>query len=173
VKLIAHLHPVSNVKKYWNCSNTKRPILIVTRQSFLQYDDDDDDDDPFIPLKRLFTHPGKGKKYLFPPKNIQMALGPTQPPIQKVWQAVSSKAKWLHCETRQSPQSKADVKNEWSYTSTGPIRLNGLRRDFIFTTGINYWLLGYLKTILYSADCTAPSVREIYEFQLRKIHKDV
>jgi hypothetical protein len=47
-----------------------------------------------------------------------MALGPTQPPIQLVWWAVSSGVKRPGCEADHSPPSSAEVKNAWSYLPT-------------------------------------------------------
>jgi hypothetical protein len=46
------------------------------------------------------------------------ALGPTQPPIQWVPGALSLGVKQPVCEPDHSPPSSAEVKNEWSYTST-------------------------------------------------------
>jgi hypothetical protein len=46
------------------------------------------------------------------------ALGPTQPPIQWVLEALSLGVKWLESEVDHSSPSSAEVKNAWSYTST-------------------------------------------------------
>jgi hypothetical protein len=46
------------------------------------------------------------------------ALGPTQPPIQRVRRPL--------CEADHSPQSTAEVKNAWNYTSTASMRLHGM-----------------------------------------------
>jgi hypothetical protein len=51
-------------------------------------------------------------------------LGPTQPPIQWVPQALFLGIKRPGREADHSPPSSADVKNAWSYTSTPPIRLH-------------------------------------------------
>jgi hypothetical protein len=48
----------------------------------------------------------------------RMALGPTQPPIQWVTGVLSLRIKRPGRETDHSPPSSAEVKNEWSYTST-------------------------------------------------------
>jgi hypothetical protein len=68
------------------------------------------------------------------------ALGPTQPPIQWLPEAVFLKVKWPGREADHSPLSSAEVKNAWSYTSTPPIRLYGVvlslkkyRNNFAFT----------------------------------------
>jgi hypothetical protein len=45
-------------------------------------------------------------------------LGPTQPSIQWVPEALSPEVKRPGCETDHSPPSSAEVKNAWSYTST-------------------------------------------------------
>jgi hypothetical protein len=54
------------------------------------------------------------------------ALGPTQPLIQLVPAALSLGIKRPGREADHSPPSSAEVKNAWSYTSTPPIRLNGV-----------------------------------------------
>jgi hypothetical protein len=54
------------------------------------------------------------------------ALGPTQPPIQWVPWALSLGLKWPEREADHSPPSSAEVNNEWSYSSTPPIRLHGV-----------------------------------------------
>jgi hypothetical protein len=54
------------------------------------------------------------------------ALGPTQPPIQWVLEALSLGVKRPGRETDHSPPSTAEVKNAWSYTSTPPVRLHGV-----------------------------------------------
>jgi hypothetical protein len=52
------------------------------------------------------------------------ALGPTQPPIQWVPGSLSLGVKRLGCEADHSPPSVPRSKNEWSCTSTPPIRLH-------------------------------------------------
>jgi hypothetical protein len=54
------------------------------------------------------------------------AVGPNQPPIQWVLGALSLGIKRDGSETDHSPPSSAEVNNAWSYTSTPPIRLNGV-----------------------------------------------
>jgi hypothetical protein len=54
------------------------------------------------------------------------ALGPTQPPIQWVPGALSLGIKWPGREADHSPQSNAEVKNAWSYTSAPPVHLHGV-----------------------------------------------
>jgi hypothetical protein len=53
------------------------------------------------------------------------ALGPTQPPIQRVPGALPVGIKRPGREAYHSPPSSAEVKNAWSYTSILPIRLHG------------------------------------------------
>jgi hypothetical protein len=54
------------------------------------------------------------------------ALGPTQPPIQWVPWTLSLGVKRPGLEADHSLPSSAEVKNDWSYTSTPPIRLHGV-----------------------------------------------
>jgi hypothetical protein len=54
------------------------------------------------------------------------ALGPTQPPIQWGPGALYLGVKRPGREADHSSPCSAGVKNEWSYTSTPPIRLNGV-----------------------------------------------
>jgi hypothetical protein len=54
------------------------------------------------------------------------ALGTTQPPIQWVRGALSLGIKGSGREADQSPQSNADVKNAWRFTSSSPILLHGM-----------------------------------------------
>jgi hypothetical protein len=56
----------------------------------------------------------------------QLALGPTQPPVQWLPEALSLGVKRLGCDADHSPPPNAKVKNSWSYTSTPPIRLHGV-----------------------------------------------
>jgi hypothetical protein len=53
-------------------------------------------------------------------------LGLTQPPIQRVPGALSMGVKQPGREADHSLPSSAEVKNEWSHTSTPPIRLHGV-----------------------------------------------
>jgi hypothetical protein len=54
------------------------------------------------------------------------ALGPTQPPIQRLPAALSLVVKRPGREADHSPPPSAEVKNAWSYTTTPPIRLHGV-----------------------------------------------
>jgi hypothetical protein len=56
----------------------------------------------------------------------RIALGLTQPPIQWLPVALSLGIKWPGRAADHSPPSSAEVKNAWSYTSTPPIRSNGV-----------------------------------------------
>jgi len=53
-------------------------------------------------------------------------LGPTQPPTQWVPGALFVEVKLSESEADYSPPSSVKVKNAWRYTSTPPIRLNGV-----------------------------------------------
>jgi hypothetical protein len=67
---------------------------------------------------------------LVPDKNIaqvsRMAVGPTQPPIQWVPEALSLGVKWPGHEADHSPPSSAKVKIAWNYTSTPNMSLYGM-----------------------------------------------
>jgi hypothetical protein len=54
---------------------------------------------------------------------------PTQPPIQKVPEAVSLGVKRPGREIDHYPLSKAEVKNGWSYTSIESTCIHGAYRD--------------------------------------------
>jgi hypothetical protein len=54
------------------------------------------------------------------------ALGSTQHPIQWVPGALSLGLKLPQREADHSPPSSVEVKNEWRYTFTPPIRLHGV-----------------------------------------------
>jgi hypothetical protein len=54
------------------------------------------------------------------------ALGPTQPPIQRVSEALSLGIKRPGREADHSPPSSAEVQNAWRYTSTPLIRLHSV-----------------------------------------------
>jgi hypothetical protein len=45
-------------------------------------------------------------------------LGPTQPPVERVPAAFSSRIKWQGREADHSPQCSVEINNAWSYTST-------------------------------------------------------
>jgi hypothetical protein len=57
---------------------------------------------------------------------FRQALGPTEPPIQWVSEAVSLGVKQPGREGDHSPPSSAYVKNAWRYNSIPPIRLHGV-----------------------------------------------
>jgi hypothetical protein len=54
------------------------------------------------------------------------ALGPAQPPIQFVPGALSLGIKRPEREANHSPPPRTEVKNARYYTSTPPVRLNGV-----------------------------------------------
>jgi hypothetical protein len=53
-------------------------------------------------------------------------LGSTDPPIQWVLSVISAGVKRPEHEADHSSQLSAEVKNAWSFTSTPPLRLQGL-----------------------------------------------
>jgi hypothetical protein len=54
------------------------------------------------------------------------ALGPTQPPLQWVPEALSPEVKQPGREADHSPPSSAEGKNAWRYTSTLLVFLHGM-----------------------------------------------
>jgi len=56
----------------------------------------------------------------------RLALGPTQPPVQWVPEALSLGVKQLGYEADHSPPSSSEVKNVWSYIATPPVCFSGM-----------------------------------------------
>jgi hypothetical protein len=56
-------------------------------------------------------------------------LGPIQPPNQRVISVLSLEVKRPGCEAGHSPPSSAEVKKEWSYTSTPTMCHHGEYRE--------------------------------------------
>jgi hypothetical protein len=79
--------------------------------------------------------------FLFTTASIS-ALGPTQPPIQGIPEALSLGVKRPGRKADHSPPPSAEVKNAWSYTSNLPIRLHGA--VFKFSTGTTLPLPFYI-----------------------------
>jgi len=71
------------------------------------------------------SFPGGLGIFLFNTASIP-ALGPTQPPIQRVPRALSLAVKRPGNKADHSPPPSSEVNNEWSYTSTPPLRLHGM-----------------------------------------------
>jgi hypothetical protein len=70
------------------------------------------------------------------PTTSRPALGPNQHPVQK-YQGLCPGVTWPGREVAHSLPSSAEVKNEWSYTSTSYIRLHGVVR-YSFTLHCPY-----------------------------------
>jgi hypothetical protein len=64
--------------------------------------------------------------FLFATSVSRPAPGPNQPPIPWVPGAPSLGVKRWRRESNHSPPTGAEIKNEWSYTSTPPIGLHGV-----------------------------------------------
>jgi hypothetical protein len=60
----------------------------------------------------------KGQGFILLTTAFRLALGPSQPHNQLALGSVSLGVKWSVRKTNNSPQSSAEVKNEWSYIST-------------------------------------------------------
>jgi hypothetical protein len=69
--------------------------------------------------------PGRGKNFLFS-RSSRPALGPTQPPIQRVLGTLSPGVKRLGCEADHSPPASAEVKKNVDLYIHSPIRLHGV-----------------------------------------------
>jgi hypothetical protein len=67
---------------------------------------------------------GDGNSYLH--YHVQNGCIATQPPIQWVSEALSLRLKRPGREADHSPPCCTEVKNEWSYTSTPPVRPHGV-----------------------------------------------
>jgi hypothetical protein len=84
------------------------------------------------------------------------ALGPTQLPIQWVTGDLPLGVKQPEREADHSPPYSAEVKNEWSYTSSPPIRLNGMMLNLkIIETTLLYFTLLYFILLYYTLLCFA------------------
>jgi hypothetical protein len=68
----------------------------------------------------------QGQRFFLLTTASRPALVTTQRRIQLVPGVLSPEVKRLGHEAEHSPPSITDVKNEWSYTSTPPIRLHGV-----------------------------------------------
>jgi hypothetical protein len=71
---------------------------------------------------------GQEEEVSLSPKRPQLFSGP-QRPIKWVPGALFPGIKWPESETDHSPQSKAEVKNVWVYTSTHPVLVRGMCTD--------------------------------------------
>jgi len=79
----------------------------------------------------LSTNSAKGKKFLFPPKTSRPILGLAQLHIQWMKGVSFSVVNRLGREFNHPPPPISNVKNEWNYTSTTPIRLHGVDREIL------------------------------------------
>jgi hypothetical protein len=75
---------------------------------------------------RGFGFRGGGLRVFLFSTASRLALGPTQPPIQWILEALSPGPKRPGREGDHSRPSSAEVKNAWRYTSTSPIRVHGV-----------------------------------------------
>jgi len=88
--------------------------------------------------------PGRGQTSLVV-KTMQAESGahPTTYPVGtgKGGEALTPWVKWPEHETDHSPSSRAEAKNEWSYTSSPAICLHGMdRNNFTFTSNISTYI---------------------------------
>ena len=126
------------------------------------------------------SNPGKGKPILSSPKTSGLALGPTQPPVERAIELFHG-VKRPGREVNHPLPSTAEIKNERSCTSIHPIRLRGMEKEtFTFTFTIN--LNGFYTTNVIdkvarkygSARCQclqmALSCSSIFRFLLRYQH---
>jgi hypothetical protein len=66
-----------------------------------------------IKLDNLCQIPGRSRHFFLFPLASRPALGPTQPPIQRVPEAFSLGVKWPWREAAHSPPSSAEAENEF------------------------------------------------------------
>jgi len=75
------------------------------------------------------------------PRTLKPVVVPTQPPIQYLLGLYPSVGKWPGPDVDRLPQHGAEVKNEWSYTST-PLYIfmawTETTSALFFTTNIKY-----------------------------------
>ena len=75
----------------------------------------------------------QGQEIFFLLQNIQTSSGEHPACYSVGTRVLSLEVKWLRCEADHEPPSHAEVKNEWRYTSTLCVCLDGVhRRDLIF-----------------------------------------
>jgi len=89
----------------------------------------------------------KGQEFYLFFKTSRQVLGPTQHTIQWVPRALSSEIKKPKCESVHSPASNAEFENEWSDTSTSPVRLHGAYSDNFNVTFTFTGLVKYFKVL--------------------------
>lgn len=81
---------------------------------------------------------------IFLSKTSRLTLEPAQPPIQVALPELMR----LGSEVNHSPSSNAEAKNEWSYTSTSPIRFHGVDgKTLSFFTCFNFQNFHILSTL--------------------------
>jgi hypothetical protein len=61
----------------------------------------------------------QGQEFFLFSKIYRLVHGPTQPPIQWVWPALSMRLKQMGSENEHSPPFSAEFENAWSYANTG------------------------------------------------------
>jgi hypothetical protein len=69
--------------------------------------------------------PGRGKRFVCSPKRADRLLGPLSL-LLNGYRGSVPRVKWPGSEVYHSLPSSAEVKNEWSYTSTPPTCLHGV-----------------------------------------------
>jgi hypothetical protein len=67
-------------------------------------------------LENLGINSRQGQQIYFISRMSKLALGPTKPPIQWIWNIISLEVRHLECETDPSSTSTAEVKKERCYT---------------------------------------------------------
>jgi hypothetical protein len=79
------------------------------------------------------SNPGRGKRFLFSAKRPDMLLGPPSPPCNGYW-AILPGVNRLGHEVDHSLPSSAEVRNEWSCTSSCPTCFHVVDRDSFIST---------------------------------------
>ena len=87
------------------------------------------------------SNPGRDKRFFSSPKRPNQLLGPISFLVDG-YLCSFQRVKLAEREAAHSPASSAEVKNDWSYTSTPPLRRHGLDKDFnlpkYFTTNAEF-----------------------------------
>ena len=116
------------------------------------------------------SNPGRGMRYFSSPKRSDRLWAPLTHQFNGGTGIFLSAVTGVGREIDHSPQSSAEVKNEWSYTILPPICLHGVGRDnfldFKLSPCFEYCMysFGYFPGVrLLFADVSEPSINSIFK----------